>query len=102
LGVGLTTLYCKKENVEKPPRNKPDFVEEAKVLSWAVEPRKEEVVSVWFLNIVGICNCNIRFCESSRTQSAPSYSHLSKNMRMVVPIENCAPGTCVAVRGEEE
>jgi hypothetical protein len=40
--VGLTTLPCKKENVEKPPRNQPDFVEEAKVLSWAVEPRKEE------------------------------------------------------------
>jgi hypothetical protein len=39
---GLTTLPCKKENVEKPPRNQPDFVEEAKVLSWAVEPRKEE------------------------------------------------------------
>jgi hypothetical protein len=39
--VGLTTLPCKKENVEKPPRNQPDFVEEAKVLSWAVEPRKE-------------------------------------------------------------
>jgi hypothetical protein len=30
LGVGLTTLPCKKENVEKPPRNQPDFVEEAK------------------------------------------------------------------------
>jgi hypothetical protein len=39
--VGLTTLLCKK-NVEKPPRNQPDFVEEAKVLSRAVEPRKEE------------------------------------------------------------
>jgi hypothetical protein len=42
LGVGLTTLPCKKENVEKPPRNQPDFVEETKVLSWAVEPGKEE------------------------------------------------------------
>jgi hypothetical protein len=42
MGIGrrAKTLLCKKENVEKPPRNQPDFVEEAKVLSWAVEPRK--------------------------------------------------------------
>jgi hypothetical protein len=43
LGVELTSLPCKKENVEKPPRNQSDFVEEAEVLSWAVEPRKEEM-----------------------------------------------------------
>jgi hypothetical protein len=30
VGRGATTLHCKKENVEKPPRNQPDFVEEAK------------------------------------------------------------------------
>jgi hypothetical protein len=42
LGVGLTILPCKKGDVEKPPRNQPDFVEKAKVLSCAVEPRKEE------------------------------------------------------------
>jgi hypothetical protein len=30
LGVELTTLPCKKENVEKPPRIQQDFVEEAK------------------------------------------------------------------------
>jgi hypothetical protein len=41
LGLGITSVPCKKENVEKPPRNQPDFLEEAKVLSWAVEPRKE-------------------------------------------------------------
>jgi hypothetical protein len=41
VGRGANKPTCKKENVEKPPRNQPDFVKEAKVLSWAVEPRKE-------------------------------------------------------------
>jgi hypothetical protein len=30
LGVGLTTLPCKKKIVEEPPRIQPDFVEEVK------------------------------------------------------------------------
>jgi hypothetical protein len=30
LGVGLTTLPCKKKIVEKPPKIQPDFVEDAK------------------------------------------------------------------------
>jgi hypothetical protein len=42
LGVGLTTLRCKKENVEKPPRNSAGFCGGGQGLSWAVEPRKEE------------------------------------------------------------
>jgi hypothetical protein len=42
LGVGLTTLPCKKENVEKPPRNSAGFCGGGQSLSWAVEPRKEE------------------------------------------------------------
>jgi hypothetical protein len=41
--VGLTTLPCKKENVEKPPRNSAGFCGGGQGLSWAVEPRKEEV-----------------------------------------------------------
>jgi hypothetical protein len=40
--VGLTTLRCKKENVEKPPRNSAGFCGGGQGLSWAVEPRKEE------------------------------------------------------------
>jgi hypothetical protein len=40
--VGLTTLPCKKENVEKPPRNSARFCGGGQGLSWAVEPRKEE------------------------------------------------------------
>jgi hypothetical protein len=39
--VGLTTLPCKKENVEKPPRNSAGFCGGGQGLSWAVEPRKE-------------------------------------------------------------
>jgi hypothetical protein len=40
--VGLTTLPCKKENVEKTPRNSAGFCGGGQGLSWAVEPRKEE------------------------------------------------------------
>jgi hypothetical protein len=39
--VGLTTLSCKKEIVEEPPRNSAGFYEGGQGLSWAVEPRKE-------------------------------------------------------------
>jgi hypothetical protein len=42
LGVGLTTLPCKKKIVEKSPRNSAGFCEGGQGLSWAVEPRKEE------------------------------------------------------------
>jgi hypothetical protein len=42
LGVGLTALPCKRENVEKPPRNSAGFCGGGQGLSWAVEPRKEE------------------------------------------------------------
>jgi hypothetical protein len=42
LGVGLTTLPCKKKIVEKPPRNLAGFCGGGQGLSWAVEPRKEE------------------------------------------------------------
>jgi hypothetical protein len=45
--VGLTTLPCKKENVEKPPRYSAGFCGGGQGLSWAVEPRKEEEVSYW-------------------------------------------------------
>jgi hypothetical protein len=41
LGVGLTTLPCKKKIVEKPPRNSAGFCGGGQGLSWAVEPRKE-------------------------------------------------------------
>jgi hypothetical protein len=40
--VGLTTLPCKRENVEKPSRNSAVFCGGGQGLSWAVEPRKEE------------------------------------------------------------
>jgi hypothetical protein len=42
LGVGLTTLPCKKKVVEKPPRNSAGFSGGGQGLSWAVEPRKGE------------------------------------------------------------
>jgi hypothetical protein len=42
LGVGLTTLPCKKKIVEKPPRNSAGFCGGGQGLNWAVEPRKEE------------------------------------------------------------
>jgi hypothetical protein len=42
LGVGLTTLPCKKKIVEKPPRNSAGFCGGGQGVSWAVEPRKEE------------------------------------------------------------
>jgi hypothetical protein len=41
LGVGLTNLPCKKI-VEKPPRNSAGFWG-GQGLSWAMEPRKEEL-----------------------------------------------------------
>jgi hypothetical protein len=41
LGVGLTTLPCKKKIVEKPPRNSAGFCGGGQGLSWAMEPRKE-------------------------------------------------------------
>jgi hypothetical protein len=41
LGVGLTTLPCKKENVEKCPRNSAGFCGGGQGPNWAVEPRKE-------------------------------------------------------------
>jgi hypothetical protein len=40
--VRLTTLPCKRENVEKPPRNSAGFCGGGQGLSLAVEPRKEE------------------------------------------------------------
>jgi hypothetical protein len=46
LGVGLTTLPCKKKIVEKPPRNSAGFCGGGQGLSWAVEPRKEDIVHV--------------------------------------------------------
>jgi hypothetical protein len=42
--VGLTTLPCKRENVEKPPRYLAGFCGGDQGLSWAVEPRKEEIL----------------------------------------------------------
>jgi hypothetical protein len=56
LGVGLTTLPCKKEIVEKPPRNSAGFCGEGQGLSWAVEPWKEEeeegedIIKHWILS----------------------------------------------------
>jgi hypothetical protein len=42
LDVGLTTLPCKRENVEKPPRNSAGFCGGGQGLYWAVEPREQE------------------------------------------------------------
>jgi hypothetical protein len=44
LGVGLTTLPCKRKIVEKPPRNSAGFCGGGQGLSWAVEPRKERKI----------------------------------------------------------
>jgi hypothetical protein len=40
--VGLTTRPCKRENVEKSPRNSAGFCGRGQGLSWAVDPREEE------------------------------------------------------------
>jgi hypothetical protein len=40
--VGLTTLPCKKNIVEKPPRNSAGLCGGGQGLSWGVQPRKEE------------------------------------------------------------
>jgi hypothetical protein len=40
--VGLTTVPCKKNIAEKPPKNSAGFCGGGQDLSWAVEPRKEE------------------------------------------------------------
>jgi hypothetical protein len=50
LGVGLTTLPCKKKIVEKPPRNSAGFCGGGHGLSWAVEPRKEEEETFKYLS----------------------------------------------------
>jgi hypothetical protein len=42
LGVGLTTLPCKKKIIKKSPRNSAGFCGGGQGLSWAVEPRKED------------------------------------------------------------
>jgi hypothetical protein len=47
--MGLTTLPCKRENVEKPPRNSARFCGGGQGLSWAVEPKKEEEVNAFIL-----------------------------------------------------
>jgi hypothetical protein len=41
LGVGLTTLLCKKKIVEKRLRNSAGFFGGGQGLSWAVKPREE-------------------------------------------------------------
>jgi hypothetical protein len=46
LGVGLQPFPVKKKIVEKPPRNSAGFCGVGQCLSWAVEPRKEEEVSL--------------------------------------------------------
>jgi len=44
--VRLTTLPCKKEIVEKPPRNAVGFCGGGHGLSWAVEPSKERKINI--------------------------------------------------------
>jgi hypothetical protein len=46
--VGLTTLPCKRENAEKPPRNSAGFCEGSQGLSWAVELRKEKRMKTYW------------------------------------------------------
>jgi hypothetical protein len=46
--VWLTTLHCKRENVEKPPRNSAGFCGGSQGLSWAVVPRKENLYRIGF------------------------------------------------------
>jgi hypothetical protein len=41
VGRGAKTLPCRKENVEKPPKNSARFCGGGQGLDWAVEPRKE-------------------------------------------------------------
>jgi len=51
LGVGLTTLRCKKKIVEKLPRNLVGFCGGSQGLRWAVEPRKERKKGVLYPRI---------------------------------------------------
>jgi hypothetical protein len=44
--MGLTTLPCNKKIVEKPPRNSAGFCGGGQGQSWAVEPRKEEMLLI--------------------------------------------------------
>jgi hypothetical protein len=46
VGCGTKPYPVKKKIVEKPPRNSAGFCGGGQGLSWAVEPRKEEEVSV--------------------------------------------------------
>jgi hypothetical protein len=55
LGVGLTTLSCKKKIVEKPPRNSAGFCGGGQGLSWAVEPRKEKKERRGMNKTSGVC-----------------------------------------------
>jgi hypothetical protein len=43
LGVELQPYSVKKKIVEKPPRNSAGFCGGGQGLSWAVEPRKEDI-----------------------------------------------------------
>jgi hypothetical protein len=57
VGRGAATLPCKKKIVEKPLRNSAGFCGGGQGLSWAVEPRKEEIrrrilhIYVWRISL---------------------------------------------------
>jgi hypothetical protein len=50
--VGITTLPCKKENIEKPTTNSAEFCGGGQGLSWAVEPRKVLMRKIYQFQVV--------------------------------------------------
>jgi hypothetical protein len=88
--VRLTTLPCKKEIVEKPPRNAVGFCGGGHGLSWAVEPRKEEEY-----NEIHIPHETIHYSRKSKCLNiklSPYGSHMGKiNVYKICP-NNQYPG----------
>jgi hypothetical protein len=50
LGVGLQPYPVKRQIVEKPPTNSAGFRGGGQGLSWAVEPRKEDILQKVYIN----------------------------------------------------
>jgi hypothetical protein len=73
LGVGLTTLPCKKKIVEKPPRNSAGFCGGGQGLSWAVEPREEEEEEE--PTALSHLTQYASYRQCNRTTSGPMYSN---------------------------
>jgi hypothetical protein len=76
LGVGLTTIPCKKKIVEKPPRNSAGFCGGGQGLNWVVEPREEEEMVV--RNVP--CVLPMSTARQKKHQVYRIISHTAKNL----------------------